>query len=85
MDKNLLDLLVCPITKLPLELLDAERLEQMNAAIAAGRVRNQAREPVEGPLTEALIRRDGHVVYPIVGGLPILFEVSSIDWNQMVD
>ncbi|MFW2404962.1 MAG: Trm112 family protein [Gammaproteobacteria bacterium] len=85
MNKNLLDLLVCPTTKLPLELLDAERLEQMNAAIAAGGVLNQARQPVEGPLKEALIRRDGHVVYPIADGLPILLEEESIDWIQMVD
>lgn len=85
MDKKLLDMIVCPITKLPLELLDAERLEQMNAAVAAGRVVNQARQAVEGPVTEALIRRDGHVVYPVVDGIPILLEEESIDWNQMVD
>jgi uncharacterized protein YbaR (Trm112 family) len=85
MDKKLLDMIVCPITKLPLELLDAERLEQMNAAIAAGRVLNQARQSVAGPVTEVLIRRDGHVAYPVVDGIPILLEEESIDWNQMVD
>ena len=83
MDKNLLDMIVCPITKLPLELLDGERLEQMNAAIAAGRVRNQGDKQVEGTLAEALVRRDGHVVYPILDGIPILLEEESIDWNQV--
>ena len=85
MDKKLLDMIVCPITKLPLELLDADRLEQMNAAIAAGGILNQARQSVEGPVAEALMRRDGHVVYPVVDGIPILLEEESIDWNQMVD
>jgi len=85
MDRKLLDMIVCPVTKLPLELLDAERLEQMNAAIAAGGVRNQAHQTLDGPVNEALIRRDGHVVYPIVDGIPILLEEESIDWNQMVE
>ncbi len=85
MDRKLLDMLVCPITKLPLELLDGERLEQLNAAIAAGRVRNHRDQRLESSLPEALIRRDGHVVYPIIDGIPILLEEESIDWNQMVD
>ena len=83
MDKKLLDMIVCPVTKLPLELLDGERLEQMNAAIAAGRVRNQGEQQVEGVITEALVRRDGHVVYPILDGIPVLLEEESIDWNQV--
>jgi uncharacterized protein YbaR (Trm112 family) len=85
MDKKLLDMIVCPVTKLPLELLDAERLQQMNAAIAAGGVQNQARRTLDGPVDEALIRRDGHVVYPVIDGIPVLLEEESIDWNQMVE
>ncbi len=65
--------------------MDGERLEQMNAAIAAGRVRNHRDQRLESSLTEALIRRDGRIVYPIIDGIPILLEEESIDWNQMVD
>ncbi|MFQ5635746.1 MAG: Trm112 family protein [Gammaproteobacteria bacterium] len=85
MDKKLLDMIVCPVTKLPLELLDSERLEQVNAAIAAGRVRNHGDNQVDDRFTEALIRRDGHVVYPVVDGIPILLEEEAVDWNQVVD
>ncbi len=84
MDKKLLNMIVCPVTKLPLELMDDERLGQMNTAIAAGQVRNQGEESVTEVLAEALVRRDGHVVYPIQDGIPILLEESSIDWNQVV-
>jgi uncharacterized protein YbaR (Trm112 family) len=84
MDKKLLDIIVCPVTKLPLELMDEERLGQMNTAIAAGQVQNQAEEPVTEVFAEALVRRDGHVVYPIQDGIPILLEEASIDWNQVV-
>jgi uncharacterized protein YbaR (Trm112 family) len=83
MDKNLLDMIVCPVTKLPLQLLDQERLEQMNAAIATGRVRNHGDQVVAAGFDEALVRRDGHVVYPILDGIPILLEEESIDWNQV--
>jgi len=83
MDKKLLDYIVCPVTKLPLELLDGERLEQMNAAIAAGRVCNNAEQRLDAGFSEALIRRDGRVVYPILDGIPILLEEESIDWNQV--
>ena len=85
MDRKLLDMIVCPVTKLPLELLDGDRLAQMNAAIAAGAIRNHADQSVATAFREALIRRDGHVVYPVVDGIPILLEEESIDWNQMVD
>jgi len=85
MDRKLLDLIVCPVTKLPLEPLDDQRLDQMNAAIAAGEVRNQADQQVVQVVAEALIRRDGHVVYPIIDGIPILLEGESIDWNQVVE
>ena len=83
MDKRFLDMIVCPVTKLPLELIDTERLEQMNAAIVAGQVRNFGERQLTDPLAEALVRRDGHVVYPVLDGIPILLEEESIDWNQV--
>ena len=39
MDKKLLAILVCPTSRQPLDLLDAGRLAQLNAAIAGGGVR----------------------------------------------
>jgi uncharacterized protein YbaR (Trm112 family) len=36
-------------------------------------------------LAEALVTRDGRLVYPIRNGIPVLLEEESIDWNQIVD
>jgi uncharacterized protein YbaR (Trm112 family) len=83
MDKRLLDIICCPMTKLPLELLDGERLQQLNAAIGKGEVRNQGSGQVTSALSEALVTRDGRLVYPIREGIPILLEEESIDWNQL--
>jgi uncharacterized protein YbaR (Trm112 family) len=84
MDKKLLDIICCPTTKLPLELLSAEKLDTFNAAILAGDTRNQAEVVLTEALSEALITRDGRRVYPVRDGIPILLEEECIDWNQMV-
>ena len=84
MDKKLLDIICCPVTRLPLELLGPDRLSQLNQAITSGKVHNSAEDTVADPLAEALITRDGHYVYPVRDGIPVLLEEQSIDWNQVV-
>jgi uncharacterized protein YbaR (Trm112 family) len=36
-------------------------------------------------LVEALVTRDGRLVYPVRDGIPILLEEESIDWKQLGD
>jgi len=83
MDKKLLDIICCPLTKLPLQLLDGTRLARLNSAIETGSVRARSESPVSEKLTEALVTRDGRLVYPVREGIPILLEEESIDWKQL--
>ena len=83
MDKRLLDIICCPVSRLPLELLDADRLARLNAAISRGNVHNHAEAPVGAMLDEALVTRDGRLVYPIRDGIPILLAEECIAWNQL--
>ncbi len=83
MDKRLLDIICCPVTKLPLQLLDSEHLATLNATISAGQLRNHASEPLPATLSEALVTRNGRLVYPIRDGIPVLLEEESIDWQQL--
>jgi uncharacterized protein YbaR (Trm112 family) len=85
MDKRLLDIICCPLTKLPLQLLDSERLDQLNAHIQAGEVKNHGESGLSDSLAEALVTRDGRLVYPVREGIPILLEEESIDWNQVAE
>ena len=85
MDKKLLDIICCPLTKLSLELMDADRLTRLNAAIQAGKITNHAAGKLTEDLQEALVTRDGRLVYPIHDGIPVLLEEESIDWNQLVE
>ena len=83
MDKRLLDIVCCPVTQLPLQVLDAARLARLNAAISTGELRNRSSEPLPESLSEALVTRDGRLVYPVRDGIPILLEEESIDWHQL--
>ncbi len=80
MDKKLLDIICCPTTKLPLELLATERLDDVNAAIRGGGLKNQADTLLTDELTEALMTRDGRRIYPVRDGIPILLEDECIFW-----
>ena len=77
-DQSLLDILVCPETKQPLRVADAELLEGVNASIAAGGVTNRRGEPVTESLVEALVREDGAALYPVRDDIPIMLIDESI-------
>ena len=65
-------ILRCPETGERLELLDAERVEQLNEAIRDGQVHTEGAQPVERTVDEALVRPDEAVAYPVRDGVPNL-------------
>lgn len=83
MDRKLLDLLVCPATRQPLSLLEAQHLEALNRAIAAGMIRRHDDCPQTEALKEALITRDRKTVYRVDDGIPVLLVEDGIDFTQL--
>jgi uncharacterized protein YbaR (Trm112 family) len=83
MDKRLLDIICCPVTRLPLQLLDTSRLDALNAAIRAGGVKTVDDQPLQDDLQEALVTRDGRLAYPVRDGIPILLEEECINLAQV--
>jgi uncharacterized protein YbaR (Trm112 family) len=77
-DQILLDILVCPETKQPLRVADAELVGRVNAAIEAGTLKNRGGEPVTQALAEALVREDGTLLYPVRDDIPIMLIDESI-------
>ena len=84
MDKRLLTILRCPVTHKGLSVLKKDKLEKVNAAIAAGRVETHEGVKLAEPLAEALVTDDGKRVYPVDDGIPVLLEGESIHMEQLV-
>lgn len=78
MDRKLLDILCCPVTKQPLALLDGSELDALNAAIATGAVRRLDGSTQSEPVREGLITRDHQTLYRVDDGIPVLLADESI-------
>ncbi len=82
-DKEFLDLLVCPVDRTPLRLADDVLLGRLNEAIQAGRVRNRIGQPVERPIEGGLVREDNALLYPIIDEIPVLLADEAIPLDQL--
>ena len=76
---ELLEILVCPETKQPVAAAPQDLVDKLNANIEAGSLRNRGGDPVEEAITEALLREDGHVLYIVDDGIPVMLVEESIE------
>lgn len=83
MDRKLLDILCCPTTRQPLSMLDAQALEALNRAIAAGGVKRADDSVQADVLREALLTRDRKTVYRVDDGIPVLLAEEAIATAQV--
>lgn len=83
MDKRLLDILCCPVSKRPLRPLTATERDSLNGAIRAGTVDTVAGEKVAEPITEGLITTDGKLVYRVEDGIPVMLPEAGIGTTQL--
>lgn len=85
MDRKLLDILCCPASKQPLDLLNAAELAAINAVVGqSGLPRNDGSLQSE-PLKEGLITRDHKLVYRIDDGIPVLLVDESMATALVTD
>ena len=85
MDKRLLDILCCPVSKVPVRPLQRQELDALNQTIGAGQVQNVAGAPVGAPVTEALITTDRKVIYRVEDGIPVMLPEEGIGTLQLTD
>ncbi len=77
-DKKLLDILCCPISKAPLRPLKRAELNRLNEHIAAGKVTQADGQTVQAALSEGLITEGAERIYPVEDGIPVMLEERSI-------
>ncbi len=80
--QELLDILCCPDTKVPVKPLTEEQVAKINERIAAGGVKRVDGEAVEEPLQEGLITEDGKTIYRIKDDIPIMLVEEGIPADQ---
>lgn len=83
--KELLEILCCPVTKEPVEMLDADKLAHLNDLIAEGKIKTVDGKPVETKIVEALITTDGKTIYRIDDDIPVMLVDMGIPTDQVVD
>lgn len=83
MDKKLLNILCCPVTHKGLSLARGELLDNVNAAIEAGKLINRDGAVLSDKLDEALVTDDGKLLYPVNDGIPVLLESESVALDQL--
>lgn len=78
-DPSLLELLACPETHQGLREAPRELLDRLNARIERGELKNRGGTQLRAPLSEALVREDGRVLYPVVDGIPMLLVDEAVE------
>ncbi|HVT31281.1 MAG TPA: Trm112 family protein [Rhodanobacteraceae bacterium] len=85
LDRRLLDILCCPVTKVPVRVLASAELDALNRAIAAGSVRNEAGAALAAAAAAGLITRDGRTIYRIEDDIPVMLADEGIATAQIAD
>lgn len=85
MDKRLLDILCCPVSKTPVRQMTRHQLDALNDAIAAGKVETVAGVTVRERVAEALITTDSKVIYRIEDGIPVMLPEEGIGTLQLTE
>ena len=77
-DNKLLQMLRCPIDGSTLAIAEKSAVAAMNAAIAAGELRDRLDQKVEEPIDGALVTPDQKRAYLIRSGIPTMIADESV-------
>ena len=76
---SLLEILVCPETKMPVTMASADLISTLNEKIACGSLKNRAGQLISEKIDGGLIRQDKKILYPIREDIPIMLIEEGIE------
>ena len=82
-DRKLLEILRCPVTKQQVFPLTEQQLTAINQAIAAGNVKYADGSEIDDRLEEGLVTENKNRVYRIEQDIPVMLEDESILTDQV--
>ena len=85
LDKRLLEILCCPVTKQPVLPLSAQQLDRFQREHAKKALLRSDGTAVDIPIEAGLITRDGKTLYLVVDGIPVMLADQAIATAQLVD
>ena len=83
MDRKVLDILVCPLTRQPLIPLKAEQIQSFNQTVGLGKVKKDDGTVVTESISSGFITRDGKTLYRSIDGIPALLPEEGINTTQL--
>ena len=81
-DRKLLEILCCPVSKQALTVLSPEQLALINKQIATGSVATADDRVITASLNEGLITKNQQRIYRIDDDIPVMLEKESIPADQ---
>ncbi len=85
MDKRLLDILCCPVSKTAVRPASRAELDAANRAIGAGGLQTVGGAAITQRIDEALITVDGKVLYRVEDGIPVMLPEEGIGTVQLTE
>ena len=82
-DRKLLEILRCPVTKQQVFPLTEQQLTAINQAIATGNVKYADDSAIDDRLEEGLVTENKNRVYRIEQDIPVMLEDESILTDQV--
>ncbi len=83
--EDLLKILCCPLTKMPLKVLDEGAVAQIKQLIGAGQVQYENGAEVKESIEEALVTVDHKRLYVVRDSIPVMLVDESIPADQFGD
>ena len=80
---DLLEILCCPKTKVPIQLLNQQQIEMINSSIDTGKILFVDGSKVETPVTEGLVTTDLKTIYRIDDNIPVMLIDKGISTDQI--